>query len=149
MHGDDFTTVGPKDELDWLETKLEGKNELRKGERVVPGKMMPKRSSCSTAPSDGRKPALSTRRTADPRQAERLLKGLGLHGESTANPGLRAFVEPHVDDKALPESELTGFRWQAVRANSLAADRIDVHFAAKEVCSHTSAPTGRLPWRPW
>ena len=38
VHGDDFTTVGPKVELDWLEMNLEGKYELRKGGRLGPGK---------------------------------------------------------------------------------------------------------------
>ena len=30
-HGDDFTSTGPKVELDWLELQLEGRYELRKG----------------------------------------------------------------------------------------------------------------------
>ena len=30
VHGDDFTSVGPKVELDWLEAQLENKYELRK-----------------------------------------------------------------------------------------------------------------------
>ena len=36
VHGDDFTTTGPKLELDWFESELEGKYELKKG-RLGPG----------------------------------------------------------------------------------------------------------------
>ena len=43
LHGDDFTSVGPKIELDWLETKLESRYELRKGGRLGPGKMTRRR----------------------------------------------------------------------------------------------------------
>ena len=38
VHGDDFTTVGPKCGLDCLETFMENKCELRKGGRLGPGK---------------------------------------------------------------------------------------------------------------
>ena len=37
VHGDDFTSVGLKVELDWLETKLDGRYELRKGGRLGAG----------------------------------------------------------------------------------------------------------------
>ena len=39
VHGDDFTSVGPKAELDWLEAKLESRYELRKGGRLGLGMM--------------------------------------------------------------------------------------------------------------
>ena len=35
--GRDFTSAGPKVELDWLESQLEGKYELRKGGRLGAG----------------------------------------------------------------------------------------------------------------
>ena len=37
VHGDDFTTVGPKRELDAFEQELENKYELKKGGRLGPG----------------------------------------------------------------------------------------------------------------
>ena len=37
VHGDDFTTAGPKCELDWFEAQLEAKYELKKGGRLGPG----------------------------------------------------------------------------------------------------------------
>ena len=38
VHGDDFTTVGPKCELDKFEDELESKYELKRGGRLGPGK---------------------------------------------------------------------------------------------------------------
>ena len=86
VHGDDFTTVGLKAELDWPEAKLEGKYELRKGGRLGPGR-------------DDAKEILVLNRAIrwtengleyepDPRQAERLLEGLGLND---SNPGVEGF----------------------------------------------------------
>ena len=37
VHGDDFTSVGAKADLDWLEARLEGKYGLRKCGRLGPG----------------------------------------------------------------------------------------------------------------
>ena len=37
VHGDDFTTAGPKCEIDWFEKILENKYELKKGGRLGPG----------------------------------------------------------------------------------------------------------------
>ena len=37
VHGDDFTTAGPKDQLDWFERSLESHYELKRGGRLGPG----------------------------------------------------------------------------------------------------------------
>ena len=141
VHGDDFTTSGPKVELDWFEAKLESRYELRKGGRLGPGRNDSKEILVLNRAIRWTESGLEYE--ADPRQAERLLEGLGLDDKcnSTATPGLRALVEQLVDDKAVPVNEVTGFRGQAARANYLAADRIDLQFAAKEVCRYMSAPT--------
>ena len=142
VHGDDFTTVGPKVELDWLEAKLEAKYELRKGGRLGPGANDSKEFLVLNRAIRWTETGLEYE--ADPRQAERLLEGLTLSGadcKSVATPGIKPLVEQLVDDVVLPASALTGFRAQAARANYLAADRIDLQFAAKEVCRYMSAPT--------
>ena len=76
VHGDDFTTCGPKCEIDWFERLLEEKYELKKGGRLGP------------APGDCKELTILNRvirwtdhgveYEADPRQGERLLEGLGL-----------------------------------------------------------------------
>ena len=80
---------------------------------------------------------------ADPRQAERLLEGLGLDDgcKVAATPGLKPLVEQLKEDVPLPASSFTEFRGQAARSNYLAADRIDLQFGAKEICRFMSSPT--------
>ena len=80
---------------------------------------------------------------ADPRQAEKLIEGLGLDSgcKSTATPGLKPVIEKLIDDPPLTASSHTVFRALAARANYLAQDRPDLQFAAKEICRYMSAPT--------
>jgi hypothetical protein len=134
VHGDDFTSVGPKIELDWLEAKLESRYELRKGGRLGPGENDAKDILVLNRAIRWTESGLEYE--ADPRQAERLLEGLGLDEDckSTATPGIKPLVDQLVEDTSLPTSAYTGFRGQAARANYLAADRINLQFAAKEVC---------------
>ena len=74
VRGDDFTTVGPKVELDWLEMKLEGKYELRKGGRLGPGKDDAKEILVLNRAIRGTEIGLEYE--ADPRQADRPQTGL-------------------------------------------------------------------------
>ena len=84
VHGDDFTSTGPKVELDWLEGKLESP------EGRSPGSWLGRREGDHgpepRAPFHGK----GFEYEADPRQAERLLEVLQLDGEgcnSAAMPG--------------------------------------------------------------
>ena len=142
VHGDDFTTAGPKCEIDWFENLLEKKYELKKGGRLGPG------------PEDTKELTVLNRvirwvdggveYEADPRQAERLLEGLGLDGEGCkpmATPGVKLEVEKLKEDHELSPDEHTVFRALAARGNYLAQDRIDLIFAAKEICRFMSTPT--------
>ena len=117
VHGNDFTTVGPKAQLDWLEAKLESTYELRKSGRPGPGKDDAKEILVFNRAIKWTEIGLEYE--ADPRQAERLLEGLGPDDKrnKTATPGLRALAEQLVDDKALPAGAIIGFRGQAARAN--------------------------------
>ena len=126
VHGDDFTTTGPKCDLDWFEDKLEAKYELKKGGRLGPG------------PDDAKELTVLNRvirwtddvveYEADPRQCERLLEGLGLHAgcTSTATPGLKPIIEQLKDDKPLHTEGHTEFRALAARSELLGA-RQDRH----------------------
>ena len=142
VHGDDFTTVGAKCEQDWFEKQLKAKYELKVGGRLGPG------------PNDCKELTILNRvirwtdigieYEADPRQGERLLEGLGLDGpgvKSTATPGLKPLIEQLKEDKPLSVEGHTEFRGLAARSNYLAQDRIDLQFAAKEVCRFMSSPT--------
>ena len=82
---------------------------------------------------------------ADPRQAEKLIAECGLGESNTcATPGVRASFAELENDSPLDPKLHTAFRGAAARANYLSADRMDVQFAAKEICSFMSAPTAFL-----
>ena len=76
LHGDDFTSAGPKSDQDWTESKLEAKYELKKGGRLGPG----------PSPFDSKELTILNRvirwteqgieYEADPRQGERRLRDL-------------------------------------------------------------------------
>ena len=80
---------------------------------------------------------------ADPRQAERLLEGLGLDEgcKATSTPGLKPMMEQLKEDKLFRVEAHTAFRALAARANCLVQDRIDLQFSAKEICRFMSAPS--------
>ena len=134
MHGDDFTTAGPKCEIDWFEKLLEDKYELKKGGRPGPG------------PSDTKELTVLNRvirwvdggveYEADPHQGERLVEGLGLDlgCKAIATPGLKPILEKLVEGKLLSADA-------HITCNYLAQDRPDLRFATKEVCRFVSSPT--------
>ena len=80
---------------------------------------------------------------ADPRQAERLIEGIGFDAgcKSTATPGLKPVIDKLVEDIPLSTSAHALFRALDARANYLAQDLPDLQFAAKEVCRFMSSPT--------
>ena len=73
VHGDDVTTAGPKVELAWLDAKLESLYWLRKGGRLGPGKNDAKEILVLNRAIRWIHDGLEYE--ADPRQAQRLLKG--------------------------------------------------------------------------
>jgi len=93
VHGDDFTSTGPKVGLDWLEAQLEGKYELRKGCRLGSG---PDDAAELTVLNQAlRYTSDGFEYEADPRQAEKLLEGLGLDDNcnKAATSGLKPLTE--------------------------------------------------------
>ena len=141
IHGDDFTTVGPKCEFDKFENELESKYELKRGGRLGPGKDDAKELTVLNRVLRWTDSGIEYE--ADPRQGEKLVEGLGLDSgcKSTATPGLKPIIDKLVEDKLLSSSSHTAFRALAARANYLAQDRPDLQFAAKEVCRFMSSPT--------
>ena len=140
VHGDDFTSVGSKPDLDWFENAMRQNYELTAQPRMGPG------------PEDSKEGLILNRVVrytedgleyeADPRQAEKLILECGLAGGNTAaTPGVRLSFSETEEDKPLRAGLRTAFRGSAARGNYLAADRIDVQFAAKEVCRWMAHPT--------
>ena len=56
-------------------------------------------------------------------------------------PGTKPLPHQTQDELELSESGHTRFRGLAARANYLAADRLDIIFAAKEICRFMAKPT--------
>ena len=79
---------------------------------------------------------------ADPRQAEKLILECGLAESNTAaTPGVRLSFAETEQDTPLRQELHSAFRGSAARGNYLAADRIDIQFAAKEVCRWMAKPS--------
>ena len=142
VHGDDLTTMGCKEDLDWFVAELKKKYELKEKYRIGP------------APTDHKEAVILNRIVrwtdkgleyeADPRQAEKLLRNLKIDGEgvnAAATPGVKAVKEQLDKDTALERSKTTPYRAVAAGANYLAADRPELQFAAKEVCRWMAHPT--------
>ena len=151
VHGDDFTSTGQERELHWLKTQLEGKYELRKGGRLGPRADDAK--DLTVFNKVLRYTDAGYEYEADPRQSENLLESLGLGAggcNSAAMPGVKALIEQLEKDSPVPVGGHTEFRVQAAPANYLSADRVDLQFAAKEICRFMRAPTetsvGSLKW---
>ncbi len=143
--GDDFTSSGPSDELDWLEASIGSEYEITIGPRLGPG------------PNDAKEARALNRvirwcddhveYEADPRQVERLVAECGLEGsKSVATPGVKPTFKELSEDTPLPQHLHTAFRGAAARSNYLAADRIDGQYACKEVCRWMANPTAHA-WR--
>ncbi len=140
VHGDDFTTAGACEDLDWFEGSMTEHYECTIQPRIGPG------------PRDAKEGIVLNRvirwtdagleYEADPRQAEKLIAECGLTGSNTmATPGIRlSFAEVEKDQPLEPRLH-TAFRASAARVNYLAADRADCQFAAKEVCRWMAKPT--------
>ncbi len=145
VHGDDFASSGPADELDWLEASNSKQYEITIGPRLGLG------------PSDAKEGRALNRiirwcdcyveYEADPRQIERLIADCGLEGaKPVATPGVKPAFKELEEDTPLPQDLHTAFRGAAARGNYLAADRIDGMFACKEVCRYMAKPSVHA-WR--
>ena len=65
---------------------------------------------------------------------------------AVVTPGAKLRYTEYARDVLLGAEMATPFRVTAARANFLSADRIDIRFAAKDICRTMSAPTS-LGWQ--
>ena len=140
VHGDDFTTAGPKSALDKFVEELRTKYELKEAARLGP------------APEDDKEARILNRVVrwtkegieyeADPRQSEKLVQELGLQGcKGVSTPAVKPNMEQINADTPLDENKITHFRALAARSKYLSADRPECQFGAKEICRFMSQPT--------
>ena len=132
VHGDDFTSSGPANALDWLEKSIGEEYEITIQPRIGPG------------PQDAEEGRALNRvirwcdghieYEADPRQVERLVAECGLEGsKAVATPGIKATFKELEEDTPLPKDLCT-------RQLYLAADRIHGQYACEEVCRWMANP---------
>ena len=129
VHGDDFTTSGPKANIDWMKRQMEGRYELTEVARLGP------------SPRDDKEVKILNRLVrwtekgseyeGDPRQVEQVVVNLGLEGAKTVGtPGVKADRMQHEAYSAF-----------SARCNFVSMDRPEVQFASKELCRWMSQPT--------
>lgn len=136
VHGDDFTFAGKEADLQWVHEELEPRILLKKV-GVLGG-------------DDGDLKELRILNRvlrwepwgiayeADPRHAELLVQALGEEVASRSTPGVKAHDS---EGAAALSPEVTRlYRAYAARANYLGMDRLDIAFAAKELCRRMSSP---------
>ena len=140
VHGDDFTTSGPKLSIDWMKRQMEGRYELTEIARLGPG------------PKDDKEVKILNRLVrwtergleyeGDPRQVEQVVVDLGLEGAKTVGtPGVKADRVQHEAYVPLEKAKHTAYRAVAARCNYVSMDRPEVQFASKELCRWMSQPT--------
>ena len=142
--GDDFTFLGPEAELNWAESKMRERYEIK-----MRGILGPEPGDLETIEILNRTVAWkedAIEYRADKKHAELLIAEFGLDENSNGVdcPGVRE-TDGDNDEDPLDEVEAKRFRGMAARANYLAADRPDIQYAAKEACRKMSAPS-RKDW---
>ena len=146
VHGDDFTFVGFKKDLlevksemeKWYELKLRGILGDESGddkEIVILNRTLKWRGGIIEY-------------EADTHHVDEIIKQVGLEAESKGLDGPIVKETPselELNGEELDRTEATKFRAIAARANYLAQDRVDMQYAAKEICRDMATPT-RKSW---
>ncbi len=139
VHGDDFTTTGSKEDLDWFENVIQEHYECTIQPRLGPGAGDAKEGIVLNRVIRWGDEGIEYE--SDPRQTEKLVAECGFTGANTvATPGVRLSFEEATKNVPLEPRLHTAFRGAAARANYLAADRVDCQFAAKEICCCMAQP---------
>jgi len=142
VHGDDFTVVASADQIEWLGDKMKAQYELKMD---------------VLGPDEGQVRELrilnrilrwgdaGVEYEPDQRHAEKVIEDLGLQKcKAVTTPCVVEPVpggDPHGDkDKPMEIKDAKAYRALAARINYLAADRVDLLFAAKVACKHMASP---------
>ena len=140
VHGDDFTTSGPKMNIDWMKGQMEQRYELTEAARLGPAKTDDKEVKILNRLVRWTEKGLEYE--GDPRQVEHVVVDLGLEGAKVVGTaGVKADLAKHEADVPLDENRHTAYRAVAARCNFVSSDRPDVQFASKELCRWMAHPT--------
>ena len=140
VYGDDFTAIGSADQLDWYESELSKVYELKKRGRLGPGAKDLKQATLLNRVITWTDEGVELE--ADPRQAERLVKQLGVEGAKTlSTPGVKVAIQEIIGDKSLAPRRNTIFRAAGARSNFMGQYRPECQFATKECCRFMALPS--------
>ena len=141
VHGDDFTTIGKQVHVDKVKKAMQEWYII-----TVKGVMGPKPEDCKDMCILNRRLKIEGEflvYAPDTKHAKILCEEMGLKEDSK---GLDAPIAKEeaatagAEEEPLGPQEATKFRALAARANYIAQDRVDVQFAAKELCREMSCP---------
>ena len=135
IHGDDFTILGHRLELDWFRTEMTSVFAIKVKARLGPDQEGEQATRILNRIVEYGDNMLYYE--ADQRHAEDIVNGMGLHENSktVSTPGVNGPTQ--AGKITMNDSQ---FRMLAARCNYLAQDRPDLQYAAKEVCRKMSAP---------
>jgi hypothetical protein len=142
VHGDDFTMIGKQVFLNKIEKAMREWYII-----TVKGTMGPKAEDCKDLCILNRRLRIEGEFLVyepDPKHAKIMCTEMGLKDDSKGldapiakDEALTARAE---SEEPLSPREATRFRGLAARANYIAQDRVDVQYAAKELCREMSSP---------
>lgn len=140
VHGDDYTSSGYKEDLDWMEQEL-AKEYAIKSQRIGPnGGVKEGKVLNRVIRYEGNRWEIE----ADQRHAELIVEKLGLSDcNGVTTPGsdqTEKDAEQHAEEP-LDGEQATFFRGLAARCNYLSMDRPELQFSVKELCRDMSSPT--------
>ena len=139
VHGDDFTSLGNDQALDWCTTIMQEEYDIKLRGRLGPEKHDDKSmrilNRCLEWRSDG------LHYEPDPRHAEIIIEQMGVEkSAAVVTPGIKTTPLPEEEDLALKPDYATKFRRIVARANFLAQDRVDIQYAVKEAAKGMANP---------
>ena len=132
VHGDDFTSCGPENAIEWFKAKISAKYES-KHSILGPGNKHEKTIRVLNRVLPWTRDGIQYE--ADQRHADLVIEELGLKdSKPVSTPGSKEDVERMLLDLGPPlnPQASTQYRGMAARLNYLALDRSDIQFATKE-----------------
>ena len=140
VHGDDFITVGKREQVLWFRGVLECRFELK---TKIIGAGAGEAQEARVLNRVIRVTSSGWEYEADQRHGELVVKGLHLDGaKGVKSPGEDERPwEAEKNGEHLCGSDVSTYRALAARANYLALDRADIQYAAKEICRGMARPT--------
>ena len=137
VHGDDFTAAGSDEGLKYVAATFQNKYKTKV--RGTLGPDPPDMKAITILNRIVGWTAEGIRYEADPRHVDLIIEELGLQkANGSSITGCK--IDEVEGDTELDSEEAYRYRSVAARLNFLAADRVDIQFASKEICRSMSAP---------